>query len=104
MPQWFNGKFTGRTFLLQQLLGKMLHSFQNVDGATYWVTKVDARIMSLDHEHERVTPVPPLPPVIAGELDSWWITRLTEVFGRLGVAITSNHKTTASKYNNVEFD
>uniref|UniRef100_A0A0D3HUN5 F-box domain-containing protein n=1 Tax=Oryza barthii TaxID=65489 RepID=A0A0D3HUN5_9ORYZ len=74
----------------------------SVDGATYWVTKVDARIMSLDHEHERVTPVPPLPPAIAGELDSWWITRLTEVAGRLGVAITSNHKTTASKYNNVE--
>lgn len=74
----------------------------SVDGATYWVTKVDARIMSLDHEHERVTPVPPLPPAIAGELDSWWITRLTEVAGRLGVAITSNHKTTASKYNNVK--
>lgn len=41
----------------------------SVDGATYWVTKVDARIMSLDHEHERVTPVPPLQPAIAGELD-----------------------------------
>ncbi|EAZ20535.1 hypothetical protein OsJ_36146 [Oryza sativa Japonica Group] len=69
----------------------------SVDGATYWVTK-DGRIMSLDHEHERVTAVLPLPPAIAGELDSWWSTRLTEVAGRLGVAITSNH-TTPSKYN-----
>uniref|UniRef100_A0A0D9XZG7 F-box domain-containing protein n=1 Tax=Leersia perrieri TaxID=77586 RepID=A0A0D9XZG7_9ORYZ len=67
-----------------------------VDGVTYWVTK-DKRIVSLDHEHDkRVTCVKPLPPAAIAIMMKRCHWRLTEVAGKLGIAITSYQNTTSN--------
>ncbi|KAK1614482.1 hypothetical protein QYE76_019999 [Lolium multiflorum] len=60
----------------------------SVDGATYWVAEATDEIISFDLGDERVTPVKPLPMQVgAGAGAGWSRRRLTEVHGRLGMAI-----------------
>uniref|UniRef100_A0A453QWM3 F-box domain-containing protein n=2 Tax=Aegilops tauschii TaxID=37682 RepID=A0A453QWM3_AEGTS len=61
------------------------HKVVTVDGAAYWATSEGTyKVMSFDAEHERVTPIPSLPPLLSFSEDkgSWHIA---EVRGRLAV-------------------
>jgi F-box interacting protein len=57
-----------------------------VDGATYWVTKGGKRVVSFDHEDERVVFAAPLP--VEGR--PGYVPRLMEVRGRLGLAVCAD--------------
>ncbi|KAK3122057.1 hypothetical protein QOZ80_8BG0664560 [Eleusine coracana subsp. coracana] len=64
----------------------------SVDGATYWVTKGAETVMSFDLEGETVVSTGPLPvPVGQGG----YIFHLTEVNGKLGLAISADQPTPA---------
>ncbi|XBH97916.1 hypothetical protein VPH35_127520 [Triticum aestivum] len=56
-----------------------------IDGAAYWATSEGAyKVMSFDVEHERVTPIPSLPPLLSFSEDKGgW--HLAEVRGRLAI-------------------
>lgn len=55
----------------------------SVDGSTYWVTEGTEKVMSFNHEDESVMFIKPLPMQVK-LVD----LRLTEVRGRLGIAVT----------------
>ncbi|KAG0551055.1 hypothetical protein BDA96_01G391000 [Sorghum bicolor] len=57
-----------------------------VDGATYWVTKGAERVVSFDHEDERVAFAAPLPV----EGGPGYVLRLMEVRGSLGLAVCAD--------------